>query len=67
MGVFTNFQDGSFLMILAHDHALFEIDWSNQNKPELITKYSIPDGSWIHDVWVNEKYVVTQLTANLSR
>lgn len=55
-----------FLLVLAHDHAIFEIDWTNQIKPVLLTKYSIPEGAWIHDLWVNEQYVVTQLTANLS-
>lgn len=67
LGVYTNYQDDSFLMILAHDHALFEIDWSNQIKPEIVTKYSIPDGSRLHDIWVNDKYVIAQLTANLTR
>jgi hypothetical protein len=42
------------------------VDWSNQIKPVIITKYTIPDGSWIHDLWVNEQYVVVQLTANLT-
>jgi hypothetical protein len=66
LGIYTNFLDTSFLLILAHDHALIEVDWSNQIKPQIVTKYSIPDGSWIHDIWVNEQYVIAQLTANLT-
>lgn len=38
---------------MAHDHAIFEVDWSNQIQPQIITKYSIPDNAWIHDLWVN--------------
>jgi hypothetical protein len=53
-------------LVLVHDHAIFEVDWSNQIKPEIVTKYSIPDNAWIHDLWVNDKYVVVQLTANLT-
>lgn len=52
--------------MLANDHAIVEIDWSNQIKPEIVTKYSIPENALIHDLWVNEQYVVTQLTANLT-
>jgi hypothetical protein len=54
------------LLVLAHNHTILEIDWSNQITPEIVTKYTIPDGSWIHDLWVNERYVVVQLTANLT-
>jgi hypothetical protein len=58
--------DNEFLLVLAHDHAIFEVDWSNQIAPEIVAKYSIPDGAWIHDLWVNEQYVVVQLSANLT-
>jgi hypothetical protein len=58
--------DNECLLVLAHDHAIIEVDWSNQIKPEIVTKYSIPENSWIHDLWANEQYVVTQLTANLT-
>ncbi len=43
-----------------------EIDWTNQIRPEIVTKYSIPDNSWIHDLWVNERYVAVQIAANLT-
>ena len=66
LGVYSSNMVNEFLLVLAHDHAIFEIDWTNQIKPMLLTKYSIPEGAWIHDLWVNEQYVVTQLTANLS-
>jgi hypothetical protein len=58
--------DNECILVLAHDHAIFEIDWSDQIRPEIITKYSIPEGAVIHDIWANEQYVVTQLTANLT-
>ena len=54
------------MLVLAHDHAIYEIDWTNQIKPEIITKYSVPEGAWMHDLWVNEQYVVAQITANLT-
>jgi hypothetical protein len=66
LGVYSNNMDNEFLLVLAHDHAIFEVDWANQIVPEIVAKYSIPDSSWIHDLWVNEQYVVVQLTANLT-
>lgn len=66
MGVYSNNMDNECILVLAHDHAIYEIDWSNQIKPEIITKYSVPENAWIHDLWANEQYVVTQLTANLT-
>lgn len=66
LGVYSNNLDNQFLLVLAHDHAIFEVDWSNQIKPEIVTKYSIPDDAWIHDLWVNDQYVVVQLSANLT-
>lgn len=54
------------MIVLAHDHSLFEIDWSNTIQPQIITKYSIPDGSTIFSLWVNEQYVAVQLSANLT-
>jgi hypothetical protein len=58
--------DNEFLLVLAHNHSIIEVDWSNQIQPQILTKYSIPDNSDIHDLWVNEHYVVVQLNANLT-
>jgi hypothetical protein len=66
LGVYSNNMDNEFLLVLAHDHAIIEVDWTNQIQPKILTKYSIPENSWIHDLWVNEQYVITQLTANLT-
>lgn len=66
LGVYSNNLDNEFLLVLAHDHAIFEVDWTNQIKPQIVTKYSIPEAAWIHDLWVNEQYVVVQMTANLT-
>lgn len=66
LGVFSNNLDNEFLLLLAHNHSIIEVDWSNQIKPQILTKYSIPDNSHIHDLWCNEQYVVVQLTANLT-
>lgn len=66
MGVYSSNMVNEFLLVLAHDHAIIELDWTNQLKPEIITKYSIPENAWMHDLWVNEQYVVAQITANLT-
>jgi hypothetical protein len=66
LGVYSSNMANEFLLVLAHDHAIFEVDWTNQLKPEIITKYSVPEGAWIHDLWVNEAYVIAQITANLT-
>ena len=54
------------MIVLAHNHTVMEIDWSNQIRPQIVTKYSIPDNSFIHDLWVNEQHVILQFTANLT-
>lgn len=66
LGVYSNNLDNEFLFVLAHNHSIIEVDWSNQIQPQIVTKYSIPDNSQIADLWVNEQYVVVQLTANLT-
>jgi hypothetical protein len=66
LGVYSSNMVNEFLLVLAHDHAIYEIDWTNQIKPEIITKYSVPEGAWMHDLWVNEGYVVAQITSNLT-
>lgn len=66
MGLYSGNLDNKFLLLLAHDHSLFEVDWSDTIAPKIITKYSIPDGSRIHSLWCNEQYVAVQLTANLT-
>ena len=66
MALYSGNLDNKFLMVLAHDHSLFEIDWSDTTAPKIVTKYSIPDGSHINSLWCNEQYVAVQLTANLT-
>ena len=53
MGVYSNNLDNEFLIVLAHNHTVMEIDWSNQIRPQIVTKYSIPDNSFLRDLWVN--------------
>lgn len=66
LGVYSSNLGAECLLVLAHDHAIYELDWTDQIKPEIITKYSVPEGAWMHDLWVNEQYVVVQVTANLT-
>jgi len=66
LGVYSSNLDNEFLLVLAHNHTILEVDWTSQINPEIVTKYTIPDNSFIHDLWVNEKYVVVQLSANLT-
>lgn len=66
MGVYSNNLDNEFLLVLANDHAIFEVDWTNQIKPITLTKYSIMEGAWMHSLWVNEEYVVAQTIANVT-
>jgi len=53
MGVYSNNLDNEFLLVLAHNHSIIEVVWSNQIKPTILTKYSVPDNAWIVDMWVN--------------
>jgi hypothetical protein len=66
LGVYSSNMVNEVLLVLAHDHAIYEVDWTDQIKPEIITKYSVPEGAWMHDLWVNEGYVIAQITANLT-
>ena len=52
-GVFSSNLDNEFLLVFAHNHTILEVDWTNQINPEIVTKYTIPDDSQIHDLWVN--------------
>lgn len=61
MGVYSDNLDNEFLLALANDHSIMELDWTNQIKPVMITKYSIPEGAWMHDLWVNDQFIVAQI------
>lgn len=45
LGVYSNNLDNEFLFVLAHNHSIIEVDWTNQIQPQIVTKYSIPDNS----------------------
>lgn len=66
LGVYSNNMDNEFLLVLANDHAIFEVDWTNQIQPYLVTKYSIMEQSYVRSLWVNEEYVVAQIEANVT-
>lgn len=59
-GVFSNNLDNEFLLVLSNSHSIYEIDWTNQIYPVLLTKYSLMSNSYIGSVAVNHKYVVVQ-------
>lgn len=66
MGVYSRNLDNQYTLVLANSHIIQEVDLSNQIHPLTVTKYTIPDNSLIHDIWVNQMYVVAQLSADLT-
>jgi len=51
---------------LANRHAIYEVDFTNQLKANIVAKYSIMSESHIHSLWVNNDYVIAQITANVT-
>lgn len=54
LGVFSSNLDNKVLFALATDHAIYEVDFSNQLRPQIITKYTLMSNSSVTSVWVNE-------------
>ncbi len=54
MGVYSGNLDNQVLFALATDHAIYEIDFTNQLRPQIITKYTLMSNSTVQQVWVNE-------------
>jgi hypothetical protein len=66
LGVYSSNLDNEVLFALATDHAIYEVDFSNQIRPQIITKYTIMSNSTVYSVWLNEEYVIAQLSANVT-
>lgn len=66
MGVYSGNLDNQVLFALATDHAIYEIDFTNQLRPQIITKYTLMSNSTVQQVWVNEQYVIAQVSANVT-
>lgn len=66
MGVYSGNLDDHTLFALATDHAVYEVDFTNQLQPQIITKYTLMANSSVSQVFVNEDYVFVQLSANVT-
>ena len=65
-GIYSDDLNHEFILALANSHAIYEIDWTNQISPKVITKYSLMSGSRVDSVQVNNKFVVVQAEANVT-
>jgi hypothetical protein len=63
-GVYSSNLDNEFLLVFSNRHAVYEIDWTNQIFPRLITKYSLMANSSVTSLQVNHRYVVVQSESN---
>jgi len=54
LGVYSSNLDNEILFALATNHAIYEVDFSNQLRPQIVAKYSIMSNSLIQSIWVNE-------------
>lgn len=59
-GVYSNNLDNEFLLVLANRHAIYEVDWTDQIRPKIVTKYSLMSDSFIRSLWVNHNFVIVQ-------
>ncbi len=64
LGVFSSTLDNQVLFALATRSAVYEVDFSNQIRPKIITKYSLMSNSSVYQVSLNEEYVIVQFSAN---
>lgn len=51
------------MLALANSHGIYEVDWTNQLRPNVIAKYSLMESSNVTAVWVNEEYIACQVVA----
>jgi hypothetical protein len=67
LGVFSATLHDQVLFALANQHAIYEIDFTNQLKPTTIAKYSLMMNSTISSLCVNEEFIVVMTSANVTR
>lgn len=58
--------DEQLLLVLANNHAIYEINMDRFSEPYLLTKYSIPSNSRVHQITVDSKFLIVQSSANVS-
>jgi hypothetical protein len=54
LGVYSGNLDNHILFALANQHAIYEIDFTNQFYPQILTKYSIMSNATVISLWLNE-------------
>lgn len=64
LGVYSGNEDDEIIFALSNRHAIYEVDFSNQLKPDIVAKYSIMHDAIVHELWVNREYVIAQFSAN---
>jgi hypothetical protein len=66
IGIYSSNLDNNVLFALANHHSIYEVDFTDQIRPQIIRKYSIMSNASIHSLWVNEDYVIAQFSANVT-
>jgi hypothetical protein len=64
--VYSDDLDEQVLIALANQHAVYEINMDRPSTPLLVAKYSLMQHSQVHNIIIDEKYLVVQASANAS-
>lgn len=63
-GVYSDDLQDQLIVALANKHSVYEIDWHITYKPVLINKYSLMENSSIKQVFLNDRYLIVQSSAD---
>lgn len=64
MSVYSDDLDEQVLLALSNEHSVYEINMDRPTQPVLLYKYSLMQHSRVHNIMVDEKYLVVQASAN---
>jgi hypothetical protein len=64
--VYSDDLDEQVLLALANQHAVYEVNMDRPSTPILVAKYSLMQHSMVHNIIIDEKYLVVQASANAS-
>lgn len=62
--VYSDDLDEQVLYALANNHAVYEVNMDRPSTPVLLYKYSLMQHSQVHNLIIDEKYLVVQASAN---
>lgn len=62
--VYSDDYQDELIIAVANKHSVYEIDWHVLTKPVLINKYSLMENSNVKQVFMNDRYLIVQSSAD---